>query len=117
MRNEEKDTRSGGNYWSGFFIGAVFGLGIFFLLGTKKGREILKRALELSQEIEEKVSDIADELEERGQEGKKSSKKIEKETSTSAGDNLNSVLKKIKSAMPSKDEVKKYFVKDGKVLK
>lgn len=52
------------NLWLGFAFGAIAATTIAFLLGTKKGRQILKKLLELSENLEENALAIAEEIEE-----------------------------------------------------
>ncbi len=54
------------NFWSGFALGAGALTLISFLLGTKKGREFLKKALDVSENLDEHLKEL---LEEKGEEG------------------------------------------------
>ncbi|MDP2637489.1 MAG: hypothetical protein Q8P26_00305 [Candidatus Levybacteria bacterium] len=51
--------KSGNNFFSGFLIGAICGAAIVFLLGTKKGKKLLKA---ISEEGSENVSNILEKL-------------------------------------------------------
>lgn len=46
------------NYWSGFGLGLVGGVGLMYILGTKKGRTLLRDFLNNTDEIEHSVEDI-----------------------------------------------------------
>lgn len=63
MNNSE--SRQGGNFFQGFLWGAIIGGSIVFLLGTKKGKKLLKT---ITEEGIENISNIGelveDELEE-----------------------------------------------------
>ena|SRR3989344_2689319 len=50
--------------WLGFAFGAVAAGSIAFLLGTKKGREFLKKLLEISEDLQENAMVIAEQIEE-----------------------------------------------------
>ncbi|OGK09253.1 hypothetical protein A2767_06950 [Candidatus Roizmanbacteria bacterium RIFCSPHIGHO2_01_FULL_35_10] len=52
------------NLWLGFAFGAISATTIAFFLGTKKGREMLKKLLELSENLEENAIVIAEQIEE-----------------------------------------------------
>ncbi len=52
------------NLWLGFAFGAITTSVVAFLLGTKKGREILKKLLELTENLEENILIVAEEIEE-----------------------------------------------------
>lgn len=56
--DEHKKT----NFWFGFALGATTASTALVLLGTKKGRETLKRALELSEGLEETLFENAKDL-------------------------------------------------------
>jgi gas vesicle protein len=52
---ENNHHKSGNNFLAGFVLGAVVGAGLVFLVGTKKGKKILKS---LSEEGMENISQI-----------------------------------------------------------
>lgn len=52
------------NLWLGFAVGVITTTTLAFLFGTQKGRRILKKLLELSENLEENALAIAEELEE-----------------------------------------------------
>jgi gas vesicle protein len=58
MNNEV--NKSGGNFLSGFLIGALVGAAVVFFLGTKKGKRILKI---ISEKGLDNVSNILDKVE------------------------------------------------------
>ncbi|OGK18569.1 hypothetical protein A3G67_01850 [Candidatus Roizmanbacteria bacterium RIFCSPLOWO2_12_FULL_40_12] len=67
MRNKRNDIystddhkRSG--FWFGFALGTTAATSAIFLLGTKRGRASLKRAIELSEGLEETVFESLKEL-------------------------------------------------------
>ncbi len=63
------ESSHGGNFFQGFLWGAILGGGIVFLLGTKKGKKLLKT---ITEEGLENITDIGelveDELEEYDEE-------------------------------------------------
>ena len=101
--NEHKVT----DFWSGFALGAGALTLIAFLLGTKKGREFLKKALDISENLEDHVRDL---LEEKGEEGfiEEIKEKVQ-EIPNYTG--LGNIIDKIKSLTDRKPE-KKVFTKD-----
>lgn len=42
MEMENNNSNSGGKFVNGFLLGALIGVGVVFLLGTKKGKKVLK---------------------------------------------------------------------------
>ncbi|OGK44946.1 hypothetical protein A2957_03480 [Candidatus Roizmanbacteria bacterium RIFCSPLOWO2_01_FULL_38_11] len=93
------------NFWFGLVMGGVAGGSLLYFLGTKNGRKQLRDILELIEDID---SDLIEEFVKDLGEGDPNSKNV-----TS---NIHSLLDKIQETLPAK-EVKKYFVKDGKLLK
>lgn len=56
----ENDNRSSGNnFFSGFLLGALVGAAIVFLLGTKKGKKILKA---ISEEGSENITNLLNKI-------------------------------------------------------
>lgn len=53
------NNKSGSNFFSGFLLGALIGGVVVFLLGTKKGKRILKT---ISEEGAENISSILDKI-------------------------------------------------------
>lgn len=76
------------NFWGSFTLGFFLGGGIILLLGTKKGREFLKKLIQLAEEIETSFQRLDENLETKNE--------VKKEISKPP---LNSVLEKIKSAI------------------
>lgn len=103
--------KSENTFWSGLAMGAIFGASSLFLLGTKRGRKFLKNVIDATEDIEEIVAESIDELENHIPEKKMSPQEI------MSGHTVQSVIEKIQSVLPEKKEIKKYFVRDGKILK
>lgn len=61
------------NFWIGFSLGMAGATGIAFLLGTKQGREMVKKALKFSENMEENLERLLDG--DSKQKGKKDAKK------------------------------------------
>lgn len=57
---ENSNHKSGNNFLSGFLLGVLIGGAVVFLLGTKKGKKILKA---ISEEGEGKISNILNKIE------------------------------------------------------
>lgn len=57
------------NFWVGFGVGAACLTGAAILFGTKRGREVMKKALHFSENLEENMEKIIDRVDK--QQGKK----------------------------------------------
>ncbi len=62
MPNQNNHRAS--NLWLGFLFGAATATTLAFFLGTKKGREMLKKLLDVSENLEENILILGEELEE-----------------------------------------------------
>lgn len=51
------------NFWFLFALGTAAGVTVSFLFGTKKGRELLKTALENTENIEGKIAELIGDIE------------------------------------------------------
>lgn len=75
--NNNHPNSNGGKFLNGFLLGALIGAGVIFLLGTEKGKKILKtitdEGLGLSELLKEE--DLDDDLDEDIPEVKKEDKK------------------------------------------
>jgi hypothetical protein len=116
MENQNKLS----TFWLGFILGAIAtGAGAYFF-GTKKGREMLKKILELSENLEENLLIIGEELEEElGETGKQIKETLmelpnkinQQDNKTSKG--IDSLLNKISMLSPNqKKSDKKFFIKE-----
>lgn len=61
---EKEHGNSKSNLWLGFAFGAISATAIGFFLGTKKGRQILKKLLDLSENLEDNAMVLAEQIEE-----------------------------------------------------
>lgn len=90
---------SGGNFINGFFWGALIGAGAVFLLGTKKGKKLLKIISEQGLERISSLEDLVEEVEEEFEESSPQSKPVHKEHSNGeAKPQAQSLLEKTKSS-------------------
>ncbi len=55
MSHQSPEHHNHSNFWSGFTLGAVLGVAGVYLFGTKPGRKNLKKALELTENLEETI--------------------------------------------------------------
>jgi len=112
------------NFWTGFAFGSVvIGLSAY-ALGTKKGREQLKKVLELADNMGEDFDGVLETLKKEFKETdfpgeiKKISESFEKHLNpeTKKSFHLSTIISKIKNLTPPQNQkqVKKFFVKDGK---
>ena len=59
---ENNNNKSGNNFFGGFLLGVLVGVFVVFLLGTKKGKKLLKA---ISEDGLDKVSDILEQSEKK----------------------------------------------------
>lgn len=91
------------NFWFGFSLGIITtGVGVY-LLGTGKGRENLKKLLELSENLPEKLPNLINEIE------NKIETKLKENNTISTIEN---VIKKVKESSEDKTH-KKFFFKSS----
>lgn len=62
VNNDIEAHRGYSNFWSGFYMGLAVAAGGLFLLGTKKGRESLKRVLDATEDLEGSAEELIDEV-------------------------------------------------------
>jgi hypothetical protein len=86
--------------WIGFGLGASLTLLVSFFLGTKKGREMLKKILEVSENLEEDVLKMAEEVE--GMLIHKT-EQVKNHAETSKRPHIGNLLDKIKTLIPSSE--------------
>jgi len=55
MSNQNLQPHSHSRFWTGFTVGAVLGVTSIYFFGTKQGRKNLKRAMELTENLEETI--------------------------------------------------------------
>jgi len=97
MLNHSQKQNSVGNFWFGFLLGIFLGVAGLFLFGTKKGRHLLKKTLESTEELENYLAEIMAEIEEKTEENRQ---KLENKLSTAeSNNNVNTVLQKIRSVL------------------
>lgn len=123
--NQQNNYPKINNFFFGFALGAGVTAAAAFLLGTKKGRKILKNALELSENLEENLlilgEELGETLAEKGIEIKEELKNLPKQAVGAVSHlkkehhGLDSLLHKIKTLSPA--PVKKFFAKEGKILR
>jgi hypothetical protein len=116
---EKQTNPKASNFWSGFILGGMTLGGLVFAFGTKKGRKMMKQALEMSEDWEKNLSEIinslSDEVKNELPQGlktlEKNVAKIEKKSPT-----INLIMEKMKtlSPLPEKKATKKFFTKDKK---
>jgi uncharacterized protein HemX len=100
---EKQNKQKTSNFWLGFSLGGVaLGLGVF-LFGTKKGREMLVKILQLTENLEENLialekyieKELANNKNDLKEELKKTSRNIRNDYSSLTG-----LLEKIKFLSP-----------------
>ena len=101
------------NFWFGFSLGIVSISALIYLFGTEKGRKTLKKLLDLTENLEDTINLLTEELT-----GTTIFKEEKKEGNKKTISSVNSLLDKMKILSPllEKKQVKKFFVKEGKLL-
>jgi gas vesicle protein len=110
------EHKNSSNFWFGLMIGASLGAGSLYLLGTKNGRKQAKKILDAAEDWEMVLEDVLAEVDEKTIGERENVKEGLKEFGKTASGNMETVLEKIFS-VAHKHESKKYFSKDGKILK
>jgi gas vesicle protein len=103
------------NFWFGFALGSITLSAAAYLLGTKKGREKLKKLVEYADTVEDLPEEFFALLPAIKEMLKQESEKAEKTTPasehSSPGQSLASILEKVKSTAEEMKEEKKFFSK------
>lgn len=107
MAQKDKDEKNGNGFWFGMMLGSVVGTAGLYLLGTTKGRNKLRDVLDTFESLDTNI--IEDVKRAIAEKDDHHAKKVVSD--------IHSILDKIESSLPTKREIQKYFVKDGKVLK
>lgn len=94
------NIRHHSNFWFSFTLGTLFGAGGLFFIGTKQGRKLLQKIIDMSENLEGSVEEIITSFQENVHDQEK---KID--------DSLHSVLEKIRTTLPVKKEQDKPFAK------
>lgn len=116
MKNTKKHNPH--NTWGGFGTGIIAGVGIAYFLGTKKGREFLKKIITITENLEDEAEDIIGKL---GQDALEYTKEAISPILENTRDFIedkkesNSILDKITSFTKKQGFTKKFFLKDGKL--
>jgi len=95
MKNQSNHSPS--NFWFGFSIGAVAAVAASYLLGTKKGRETLKKVIAMSEQFPERIPEIIEKFQ-------KIAAEKSKENKFSGLQTIDSVIKKIKQSSGEKHQ-------------
>ena len=93
-QNNSKTT----NFWFGFSIGGALIGGAIVMFGTKKGRETLRKMLDLTDNIEENIELLEKVVEEKLN---KESGSVSNSSSSSNHSTLGNILDKIKILSPN----------------
>jgi len=114
------------NFWTGFAFGSILIGVLLYSFGTKKGRQQVKNLIALAENLGEDLDEILDALKAEFKDS--SSQNNLKKIAESFEHHLNpeikktfrlsSIINKIKTLAPAQrqKQVKKFFVKDGKLV-
>lgn len=109
------------NFWFGFALGTISALSCTYLLGTKKGRDVLKKILECVENLGPNTLDLSVLMERVTAEigGKTSTSDLPNSSSAASSattNDIGQVMNKIRSIAQPNKFVKKFFAKGGELL-
>ena len=110
------EHKSTSNFWFGLLIGSALGAGGLYVVGTKNGRKFAKKMLDAAENWEMVLEDAVAEFDFKTYGERENIKEGMEEFGKKAKGDMETVLEKIFS-VAHKQESKKYFSKDGKILK
>ena len=123
--NEEKKQGCSNGFVVGFVLGALAGVVAFFLLGTKKGREIKKRLQEKGGFSFKNLDELLKDFEEKGREFKEKAsavtQQLEEKTQTASQAVAQEAQKELDHIQKLQNQgrtiAKRFFRKNGRSLK
>lgn len=107
------------NFWFGFAVGSITAAATGYFLGTKQGRQTLKKIIEYAETVEEHEGPVL--LEHI----KNAMKTISQNTSEIGEEapvlerppqSIENIMEKIKTVVQPKKYVQKFFAKSGEIL-
>ncbi|OGK20561.1 hypothetical protein A3C23_05180 [Candidatus Roizmanbacteria bacterium RIFCSPHIGHO2_02_FULL_37_13b] len=98
--NEQVVQPSKSDLWSGIIIGLILGAGGLFFLGTKAGREQLRKLLELIEDMELSTEDMIKTIEDIAS-NELLKHDLQEGTSNVESGNIENVMSKIKMILPT----------------
>jgi len=110
MTNERKIHTSSSSSLSFLFIGILIGAGGLYLLGTKNGREIVRKMVDAFESMEYSADDIVSELEQLAQHYVEKQEEGAEARVEQAHDTLDGVMDKIKNVLPIRKDVRRFTV-------
>ena len=110
--------KSSSGFWFGMIMGAALGASSLFFLGTKKGRKYAKKVIDSTEDWEMVLEDIVSQIDMKTEGPRHEFSERMKEYAELAKDDIGTVMDKISQVAEKETKVvKKYFSKDGKILK
>lgn len=103
------NSQAQSSFWFGLMMGGVVGSAALYAFGTKDGRSKLRKLIDIFENMDKNMLDDIESM------IKDSSSELRNIAVSSS--NISQVLDKIQSNSPLQKEIKKYFKKEGKVLK
>ncbi len=124
MKNQNKQP-SATNFWFGFAAGSLGATAATYLLGTKRGRETLKKCITMAERLEENSPDFMDQIrtilntitDTKPLELLKEELPAAEKKTVDTINSVERIMDKIKQVAQPKGYVKKFFAKSGKILK
>lgn len=119
MTKKHEPSIQQSNFWSGLAMGVIFGASSLYLLGTKNGRQFIRKLLDATENLEEMGESVIDEVQNYFSEDHSEQPEASEaeQESMSGVKTVESVIEKIQSVIPEPKTIKKYFEKEGKPLK
>lgn len=125
-------SRNDDNFSKGFILGSIVGAGLFFLLGTEKGKKTQRAFKKRGEELVDTLSGVSEKAQREGERVKKELSKradkvrkeisekieeVEEKAREGASEGVDKALKGLEEAVKKgRDAQSKYFKKDGKPL-
>ena len=99
MIHRDHQKKQHNNVWFGFTLGSIIGATGLFLIGTTQGRKLLKKAMEMAENLEMSAQDMIVDLEKAGEKTEQKIKDIVEPLIEHTL--LHTVLQKIQTVLPS----------------
>lgn len=115
MIHRDHPKKQHNNVWFGFTLGSVIGATGLFLIGTTQGRKLLKKAMEMAENLETSAQDMIADIEDYKEKNEQKIKDIVEPLVEHTP--LHAVLQKIQTALPSQKVADKPFVTHHKSWK
>lgn len=114
MIHRDHPKKQHNNVWFGFTLGSIIGATGLFLIGTTQGRKLLKKAMEVAENLETSAQDMIADIEDYKEKNEQKIKDIVEPLVEHTP--LHTVLQKIQTALPSHGTSEKSAHKSTRTL-